>query len=815
MGEVYLAHEESLDRQVAIKTILRGKLLDPEIAQRFSSEGRTLAKLNHPNIVTVFNVGEHEGLPYLVMEYVTGVPLGEFIQKNVVGILDAVSIFRQIAEGMRVAHRNHVIHRDLKPANVVIAADRTAKIIDFGIAKSFDAESSAEMTQGFVVGTPKYLAPELLSGGYPSERSDIYCMGIILYEMLTGFSPFEGKTVFEVLEKIKDHQITYPESLDQLLPEALKRFIEKLMHKDESERYQDIDTILKDLDAIDLSALPKDFYQTIGSGQNIQQLGSVVESLVQRGFNRVEISLILGFAAELSKYEATQLDLSAPGQDTTVAPSSYGLRISTEILEKAIAEYEKQKRAVGKRSRQPKSVAPDPRASQILRVLLFGWMICCAGIFIAGERFNWSFFKRINGAFTDLKFHARGTVQPKNKIVIADVDTESLRQLGRWPWSRQKQAHLLEKILQEGPKAVALDILYSEPEETQDGDQKLKSVIARYRDQVVLAWEIDALCDVEQMNCVEEESRMLKQMPLGFERYAVRAQGLTSLERGGVIPRAVGLSVSASTIGEAAASQGFVNVQPDVDGIFRHIHLLAMAGGFPHPSLALALAMKSNVAPPVVSFDEVGAVQSFRNSAAQTLSVNREGVAELNYRGPSYTFPHISAQDILREDDIISDELNHKLTGNSKHELLHDAYVFLGVTAIGLGDLHPVPIDPVFPGVEFQATALDNILSSDFLHLERSAAAFFGLLVLMTGWIGFLFLSFGRLKTLAVLALGASVSGLIFCVDVYGLFARGWNLPSGLLYLQMIGSLILALVHRAMGQDRIGNLNARAPQRAK
>jgi len=224
MADVYLAHDSFLNREVAVK-ILRGKLsLDPVALLRFQREANAASRLNHPNIVEIYDVGEDEGQHFIVMEYIRGKTLKELIAAR--GAMDqqeALQIMDQLLAAIIEAHKNNIIHRDIKPQNIRIKDDGTVKIADFGIATVSDA---VQLTQtDTVLGSVHYLAPELARGEAASFQSDIYALGITLYEMLTGKAPYNGDTPVQIAMKhmredipsVRDFNPTVPQSLENVI----------------------------------------------------------------------------------------------------------------------------------------------------------------------------------------------------------------------------------------------------------------------------------------------------------------------------------------------------------------------------------------------------------------------------------------------------------------------------------------------------------------------------------------------------------------------------------------------------------------------
>jgi serine/threonine protein kinase len=239
MSTVYLARDETLDRQVAVKVMHREMSEQPDQLERFRREARAVAKLSNPNVVAVIDAGEDGGHPYIVFEYVEGENLKQRIKR--LGPLDpqeALAYAIEIANGLAVAHARNLIHRDVKPQNVLIDAEGRAKVTDFGIARQL--EQTGVTDTGRVLGTTDYVAPEQAMGQGADQRSDIYSLGVVLYEMLTGEVPFSADTqvgvaMKHVNEELPDVQRRRPE-----LSAAAALVIERATRKDTAMRYESI-----------------------------------------------------------------------------------------------------------------------------------------------------------------------------------------------------------------------------------------------------------------------------------------------------------------------------------------------------------------------------------------------------------------------------------------------------------------------------------------------------------------------------------------------------------------------------------------------
>jgi eukaryotic-like serine/threonine-protein kinase len=215
MGEVYQAHDSNLRRDVAIKVLPEAFAHDPERLSRFRREAQLLAALNHSNIATIFGLEDSNGTSYLVMELVPGETLAERIKRyGAVPVEEALAIAKQIAEALEAAHEKGIIHRDLKPANVKVTPEGKVKVLDFGLAKAFEGDSTNEdmgnsptlsraaTMQGVILGTAAYMSPEQARGRAVDKRTDIWAFGCVLYELLTGKQAFHGENTTEILAAV-------------------------------------------------------------------------------------------------------------------------------------------------------------------------------------------------------------------------------------------------------------------------------------------------------------------------------------------------------------------------------------------------------------------------------------------------------------------------------------------------------------------------------------------------------------------------------------------------------------------------------------
>jgi len=252
MGTVYRARDPGLDREVALKTIAPQQLAERDALERFRREARAAARLQHPNIVTIYELGEVGGIHYIAMELLHGVSLAEAMRRKLLAPSARLRVAIDVCQGLDYAHKNGVLHRDVKPANVVLLPDGTPKIVDFGIARLDD---TAITRTGIVLGTPSYLSPEMLRGARVDHRSDMWSLGVVLYELLAGRLPFVGAPFDELARRIVSEP---PPPLDLVplgLPASVGSVVMRALAKEPSARYRDLGEMAEALqDAAGLGA---------------------------------------------------------------------------------------------------------------------------------------------------------------------------------------------------------------------------------------------------------------------------------------------------------------------------------------------------------------------------------------------------------------------------------------------------------------------------------------------------------------------------------------------------------------------------------
>jgi serine/threonine protein kinase len=286
MAVVYKAYDTRLERHVAVKVILPQKQHAEKFIKRFEREAKALAQLGHPNIVKVIDYGEHEGLPFLVMEYLPGGTLKQKLSGNAMPWREAVQILIPIARALSYAHQQKIVHRDVKPSNILITDSGEPMLSDFGIAKILEADETLDLTgTGVGLGTPEYMSPEQAQGKNVDARSDVYSLGIVLYEMVTGRKPYQADTPYAVVIKHVNEPLPSPGQFVPKFPFAAEK------------------TLLKSL-----SKLPQDRYQTMGDftialeemldRSGVQETKSSHQVLRWIGFSMLGF-LVLGIAGTL------------------------------------------------------------------------------------------------------------------------------------------------------------------------------------------------------------------------------------------------------------------------------------------------------------------------------------------------------------------------------------------------------------------------------------------------------------------------------------------------------------------------------------
>ncbi len=244
MAEVFKGKDHKLNRYIAVKVLKEEFRENDGFVKKFKEEAQAAAGLAHPNIVNVYDVGDENGIYYIVMELVEGITLKSYIErKGHLTVKEATSIAIQVSAGLEVAHNNQIVHRDIKPQNIMISREGKVKVTDFGIAKA----TTSQTTTSSAMGSVHYASPEQARGGYVDHRSDIYSLGVVLYEMVTGRVPFDGDTAVAVAVKHLQDPIVLPSTYNQEISYSLEQIIVKCMEKSLDRRYQDMEDLIADL----------------------------------------------------------------------------------------------------------------------------------------------------------------------------------------------------------------------------------------------------------------------------------------------------------------------------------------------------------------------------------------------------------------------------------------------------------------------------------------------------------------------------------------------------------------------------------------
>lgn len=280
MGVVYKATDPLIDRIVAIKTITLSLAQEErdEYEARFYQEAKAAGRLSHPNIVTIFDVGRSGDIAYIAMEFLQGRELRDILNdEQKLPVSQVVDIVAQVAQGLAYAHEHGIIHRDVKPSNIMVGRDGHVKITDFGIARM--ASAAVRTQTGMVLGSPKYMSPEQVMGKLADQRSDIFSLGVMLYEMLTGQAPFVGENVNAIMYQTLNSIPAPPSSMNPQVPDMLNFIVAKALAKDVEHRYQNATDFANDLracrDAMPRSSAPVDYAKPAANPSTLQDASQV------------------------------------------------------------------------------------------------------------------------------------------------------------------------------------------------------------------------------------------------------------------------------------------------------------------------------------------------------------------------------------------------------------------------------------------------------------------------------------------------------------------------------------------------------------
>lgn len=252
MADVYEAYDPRIDRHLALKVLREEHRVDSEYMVRFLREAKAVGNLTHPNIVTVYDVDEFENRPFIVMEFLEGTPLNEIIKKHkTLSVDNVMEIAFQLASALNYAHEKGIVHRDVKPSNIICSPNmESVKITDFGIAHFDDSDLTHQTRIGDVIGTPQYMSPEQVSGTRVDRRSDLFSLGVILYQLLAGCRPFSGDTIATLMYQITHTDVKPIKSINPDIPDALAAIVEKLLNKIPQHRFQNGKELMDAISAV-------------------------------------------------------------------------------------------------------------------------------------------------------------------------------------------------------------------------------------------------------------------------------------------------------------------------------------------------------------------------------------------------------------------------------------------------------------------------------------------------------------------------------------------------------------------------------------
>ena len=238
MGVVYQAHDPQIDRPVALKVLREDRVVSEDFVLRFFKEAKFIGRLSHPNIVTVYDVGRDHGTIYIAMEYLQGQPFNEVIRSGKLSVEKIIDIALQVANALGYAHKKGIVHRDIKPSNIILTDEGNVKLTDFGIARAEDSNAAQQTQAGVILGTPFYMSPEQVMGKRVDGRSDLFSLGVILYELIVGRKPFEGDHFTAIFRAITDDIPVAPLKIDASIPQSLSDLIMKALSKHPDKRFQ-------------------------------------------------------------------------------------------------------------------------------------------------------------------------------------------------------------------------------------------------------------------------------------------------------------------------------------------------------------------------------------------------------------------------------------------------------------------------------------------------------------------------------------------------------------------------------------------------
>lgn len=437
--------------------------------------------------------------------------------------------------------------------------------------------------------------------------------------------------------------------------------------------------------------------------------------------------------------------------------------------------------------------------------------------------------RSVTGAFTNAKFRFfRGPQQPKNKVVVVAIDDASIVQIGRWPWHRDIQAALIERIFAAGAKVVGLDIVNSEAQERVpaglmeelkkrglenlaepfDADGRLTLTTAMHEEHLVLGWASEAFCQPAHLSvdeCPVVHPEIIASMPEGYEKFAFKHFEAPAGFDPQKAPQ-VSVITFLSNLGmfnSVAKHAGYFNAFQDSDNYIRRIPLFMFANGKPYPTLALEMARVGLNEELRLKLDDRYLVEKIEFAkSGRTLPVTPMGVMEINFRGPGLTFPYVSALDLFLEKKELEADGNYRKLASTTSDLFKDAYVLVGVTALGAYDMRAFPFDANVAGVEGHANILDNILSGDALVPSTSGTGSIWIFLMMTvGALIFAFMA-QRLESVPGLLLFISVMAVMGGFDLQVLFHNNINWNTSFLFMELVTIFVFTIAAKYVLEEK-------------
>lgn len=335
MGEIYEGHDDELHRRVAIKVLLPAALREADGLSRFKGEARALSQMDHQNIVRVIVGGEQDGIHFMVLEFIDGLPLDVYLTRHSPSLTEVLDIFTQMVRGFMAAHELEIIHRDIKPQNIMITTKGKVKIVDFGVAKAQTDHDQFKTTVGVVVGTRGFLAPEILKGAPATRQGDIYSLGLILKFMLTGEMP--AAPVSDGVNRMPTTKFNL------IIPNGLTQVLAGMTHATPNMRYTDLKDVIKELNQVNLRGLHADLLVQIPGKAPVANLEQLLATCREKGLDVVDARIAINLAAKpagapkpVDNGKTQVLNLKAATE----------FQVTDEALNRAIARVRQAKGAV-------------------------------------------------------------------------------------------------------------------------------------------------------------------------------------------------------------------------------------------------------------------------------------------------------------------------------------------------------------------------------------------------------------------------------------------------------------------------------------